>query len=111
MLIVGNQFVQKIVEVMPQWLSNGLSTAGGILPVVGIAILLRFLPTKRFIAYLIIGFLAATYLKVPMLGVALMGLAMAIIFYHQSGNSSHNQGNNQENKPKETENELGEYEN
>ncbi|WP_056970809.1 PTS mannose/fructose/sorbose/N-acetylgalactosamine transporter subunit IIC, partial [Liquorilactobacillus vini] len=61
MLIVGNHFVKMIVNSMPEWLTTGLSTAGGILPVVGIAILLRFLPTKRFISYFLIGFVAAAY--------------------------------------------------
>lgn len=106
MLIIGNNTVQTVVNTLPKWLTNGLSAAGGILPVVGIAILLRFLPTKKFIAYLFIGFFAAAYLKVPMLGVAILGFAMAIIYYKQSGTK---------NQPKQptnggNENEIGEYE-
>lgn len=108
MLIVGNQVVQNIVAAMPQWLTKGLSVAGGILPVVGIAILLRFLPTKRFISYLLIGFFAAAYLKVPMLGVALLGVALAFIYYMRSGNDA-NQGTDSDTKEGH-ENELGEYE-
>lgn len=113
MLIVGNSFVQKVVSVLPQWLSKGLAAAGGILPVVGIAILLRFLPTRRFIAYLVIGFVAAAYIKVPMLGVALIGLALAIVYYTQHGSkpstgNSSDSGNN--NNKGGTENASGEYE-
>ncbi|KRM54869.1 phosphoenolpyruvate-dependent sugar phosphotransferase system EIIC [Lacticaseibacillus sharpeae JCM 1186 = DSM 20505] len=108
MLIVGNNVVQSIVAAMPQWLTKGLSVAGGILPVVGIAILLRFLPTKRFISYLIIGFFAAAYLKVPMLGVALLGLAMAVIYYTRSGNTTG--GSDDSNDKEGHENEIGEYE-
>ncbi len=69
------------MRIVPTWLTDGLKVAGGILPVVGIAILLRYLPTKKFISYLIIGFLAAAYLKMPMLGVALLGAALAILNY------------------------------
>ncbi|CAJ1188670.1 N-acetylgalactosamine permease IIC component 1 [Companilactobacillus paralimentarius] len=110
MLIVGNSVVTKIVNAIPVWLSNGLNVAGGILPVVGIAILLRFLPTKKFISYLIIGFIAASYLKVPMLGVALLGLALAIMHYKQ-GNNSNSSNSENTTREEETENELGEYEN
>lgn len=110
MLLVGNNVIQQVVKALPTWLSTGLSTAGGILPVVGIAILLRFLPTKRFIAYLIIGFLAAAYLKVPMLGVALLGLAMAIIFYKQSGNNNQSDGETSQSNTGGHENASGEYE-
>ncbi|KAA9245329.1 PTS sugar transporter subunit IIC [Lactobacillus mulieris] len=81
LLIIGNDVVKTILRVVPVWLTNGLKVSGGILPVVGIAILLRYLPTKKFISYLIIGFLAAAYLKMPMLGVALLGAALAILNY------------------------------
>ena len=108
MLILGNHVVNLIVQKMPQWLTNGLSVAGGILPVVGIAILLRYLPAKKFVAYLIIGFIAASYLKIPMLGVALLGTALAIIYYKKgSDHEDHNQGNTTKEVYR---NELGEYE-
>lgn len=81
LLVIGNDVVKTILRVVPVWLTNGLKVSGGILPVVGIAILLRYLPTKKFISYLIIGFLAAAYLKMPMLGVALLGAALAILNY------------------------------
>ncbi|KAA9367040.1 PTS sugar transporter subunit IIC [Lactobacillus mulieris] len=81
LLVIGNDIVKTILRVVPVWLTNGLKVSGGILPVVGIAILLRYLPTKKFISYLIIGFLAAAYLKMPMLGVALLGAALAILNY------------------------------
>jgi PTS system mannose-specific IIC component len=82
--IFGSTICGTILNYLPTWLMNGLKTSGGILPVVGIAILLKFLPTKRYIAYLIVGFVAAAYLKVPMVGVALVGLALAFIEYQKS---------------------------
>jgi PTS system mannose-specific IIC component len=79
--IFGSTIVSSIVNYFPDWLMGGLKTAGGILPVVGIAILLRFLPTKKYIAYLLIGFVLASYLKVSMVGVSIIGLALAMIEY------------------------------
>ncbi|HFK7043575.1 TPA: PTS mannose/fructose/sorbose/N-acetylgalactosamine transporter subunit IIC [Listeria monocytogenes] len=84
MLTFGQSVVDFILNEIPEWLMGGLRVAGGILPVVGIAILLRYLPTNNFVAYLIIGFVAAAYLKVPMLGVALIGVALAIIYFKQN---------------------------
>ena len=63
---------------------NGLKTAGGLLPALGIAILLRYMPLKTYWMYAIAGFVAATYLKVPMLGVALVGLVAAGVAYARS---------------------------
>lgn len=81
--IFGSTIVSSIVNYFPMWLMGGLKTAGGILPVVGIAILLRFLPTKRYIAYLLIGFVLASYLKISMVGISIIGLALAIIEYNK----------------------------
>ncbi|MBC2317801.1 PTS sugar transporter subunit IIC [Listeria booriae] len=88
MITFGKGAVDWILNYAPEWLMGGLKVAGGILPVVGIAILLRYLPTNKFIAYLIIGFVASAYLKVPMLGVALIGIALAIIYFKQNLNKN-----------------------
>ena len=61
-----------------------MSVAGGLLPAVGIAILLRYLPVKKYISYLLIGFFAAAYLAVPMFGIAILGAAMAVISFQQN---------------------------
>ena len=62
MLIFGKDIVNTLVENIPEWLTGGLSVAGGLLPAVGIAILLRYLPVKKYISFLLIGFFAAAYL-------------------------------------------------
>ncbi len=84
-LILGSKVVTSFVSYFPVWLSSGLKVAGGLLPAVGIAILLRYLPTKKYIPYLLMGFVLAAYLGVPMLGVAICGLALALLFYRQGG--------------------------
>lgn len=60
---------------------DGLKTAGGVLPVVGIGILLHYLPTKQYIPYLLLGFFLAAYLQVPMLGISIVGVIAAMIVF------------------------------
>ena len=84
-LILGSKVVTSFVSYFPVWLSSGLKVAGGLLPAVGIALLLRYLPPKKYIPYLLMGFVLAAYLGVPMLGVAICGLALALLFYRQGG--------------------------
>lgn len=43
MLLAGDAVVTTITDNMPEWLMTGLKTAGGVLPVVGVGILLRYL--------------------------------------------------------------------
>lgn len=88
-LVFGANFIESIVTHMPEWLMSGLQVAGGILPALGIAILLRYLPVKENIPYLIIGFVVAAYLNITVLGAALIGLALAILGYqHFSKNEN-----------------------
>lgn len=80
-IIFGPAFVKSILHVIPAWLTNGLNIAGGMLPVVGVGMLMRYMPTKKYLTYLIIGFVFAAYMKLPILGVALLGLAIAMAVY------------------------------
>lgn len=82
-LFWGEPVVNVILNYMPDWLMGGLKVAGGILPVVGIGILLKYLPTKKYIAQLIIGFVLAAYLKMPILGITLIGFSLAIQDFHK----------------------------
>jgi mannose/fructose/N-acetylgalactosamine-specific phosphotransferase system component IIC len=50
------------------------------LPAVGFAMLLTMMPIRRYWYMPIIGFVLFAYLKVPLLGIALFGLAIAAMF-------------------------------
>lgn len=62
------------------WINKGISTAGGILPALGFAMLLKILPVKQYFAFLLIGFIMFAYLKMPLVGIALAGIALAVIY-------------------------------
>ena len=81
-LVFGSTFVQNVVNNMPIWLMSGLKTAGGLLPALGIAILLRYLPMKANFAFLLVGFFLAAFLKVPVIGAAMVGLAIALVVFN-----------------------------
>lgn len=80
-ITLGKSAVEAILSIMPAWFTGGLAIAGKALPVVGVAVLLHFMPVKKYMEYLLIGFVAAAYLKVPMLGVAIIGGALAYALY------------------------------
>ncbi len=81
MLFLGDAAVTTLTDNMPEWLMTGLKTAGGVLPVVGIAILLRYLPVKQFVPYLLLGFFLAAYLGIPMMGVSIIGVIAAMFVF------------------------------
>lgn len=89
-VIVGPTVVGKVIEYIPEWLTGGLTVAGGLLPALGIGLLLRYLPVKAYFGYLIMGFVGAVYLNMPILGVALLGAAIALILFKKNSAESAN---------------------
>ena len=51
------------------------------LPVVGIGMLMRYMPIKKFLPFVLIGFVLSAYLSVPVLGIAIVGFAAAFWYF------------------------------
>lgn len=81
-LVLGQEVISVAAEAAPQWLINGFNFVGSLLPSVGLAILLRYLPLKRYWMFALLGFFLAAYLGVPVLGVAIVGLIAAALKYY-----------------------------
>ncbi len=80
-LTLGTTAVNFLLNNMPTWFISGLTLAGNMLPAVGIAMLLRFMPLKQYINYFLIGFVISAFLKMPVIGVAIVGFALAFDLY------------------------------
>ncbi len=84
-LLLGSGFAQSFIVFLNNqvpWLVTYLSLLGGALPAVGIAILLlQIAPSARLIVWFLLGWVMVVYLKVPTVGVAVIGALVAIIYY------------------------------
>lgn len=82
-LLFGEAVVTSINALIPAWFMTGLRTAGAILPAMGMAILMRYLPLKKYFPYFIIGFVMLAYgnSMFTVMAAALLGLALAAIHY------------------------------
>lgn len=75
-LAFGGGVVEKVVTILNgdlKWLGDGLSVAGAVLPAVGFAILLRYLPVKKHFPYLILGFTITALLTTVFSNIQLLG--------------------------------------
>ncbi|MBM7835791.1 PTS N-acetylgalactosamine transporter subunit IIC [Clostridium sardiniense] len=82
----GADKAADIVALIPETIIGGLSVAGGIMPAIGFAMLLKIMLKKEYVAFLIVGFLAVTYFNIPILGLALIGLCIALYDYYAKNN-------------------------
>ncbi len=88
-LVLGPSLVESINAIMPVWLSSGLSIAAAMFPAIGFSILLKYLPVKENIQYLIIGFVLVACFSASTIAVALIGLALALIVYQRESKAAH----------------------
>ena len=87
-LAFGGGLVQKVVSILNgdlRWLGDGLSVAGAVLPAVGFAILLRYLPVKKHFPYLILGFTVTALLGTVFTNMQLLGTSVASVVKDFSG--------------------------
>jgi len=71
--------VKAVLAALPDWLTKGLSIAGGLLPAVGFALLLNVILSHKNLGYFMVGFAIMAYLKLPILGAAIIGLGLVLI--------------------------------
>ncbi|HFI0375765.1 TPA: PTS mannose/fructose/sorbose/N-acetylgalactosamine transporter subunit IIC [Streptococcus suis] len=78
-LAFGGEFVDAMVQAIKeyQWIANGLTLAARMLPGLGFAILLHYLPLKRNLHYLAVGFALTAMLTVLYGNVSALGGAVA----------------------------------
>src|SRR5699024_5852661 len=68
----GAEKASAAVETAPQWIIDGFAIAGGIMPAIGFAMLLRIMMKTEYIMFFIVGFILAAYLDLPILGISLI---------------------------------------
>lgn len=73
--------LQHLIGLIPGWLSTGLGVAGNMLPAIGFAMILSVMVKKKYIPFVLIGYLAVAYLHLTVIGVALLGTAIALLEY------------------------------
>ncbi|MDM8203876.1 PTS sugar transporter subunit IIC [Faecalicoccus acidiformans] len=76
-VFLGNTILQDFIDWLPTFITDGLTVASGMIPAVGISMLLTMMLKKNMWMYLVAGFVCAAYLGLPILGVSLVGLVFA----------------------------------
>ena len=72
----GSEFVNQVVASMPQVLTDGLKVASGILPAVGMAMLLKMMNFRKYWAFFALGFVCSVYLGLNVLATSIIALSL-----------------------------------
>ena len=80
---LGVELVDVVLAAMPAWFTGGLSIAGAALPVVGMGLLLNYMPTKKLFGCVMLGFVLSTYFGMGVIPIAIIGGVWAYEVYKQ----------------------------
>ena len=80
----GAEYLEGIMNSLPEFVMNGLTAVGTLLPCLGIAMMLKVVYNKKFVALAIIGYICAAYFGLTIIGTALMGAAFGLIYWNFS---------------------------
>lgn len=79
-LYFGSKGLDSFMKLIPQQFINALSVTGGLIPALGIGMLLSYLWDIKYVPYFVIGFFAVAYLKLDIMFIAILGASCAMIY-------------------------------
>jgi len=77
----GADLVQMVIEVIPQFILDGLSRSSTLLPALGMALLMSFLFDKETAPYLFLGFLLSAFMGLSILGITILAVIIVYVQY------------------------------
>ncbi|KRM56686.1 PTS system mannose-specific transporter subunit IICD [Secundilactobacillus malefermentans DSM 5705 = KCTC 3548] len=95
LVLFGKSWATALIDAIPQNLTTALEVVGGLMPALGIAMLLNYLGKRSLNAFFIIGFFLAVYLKLDIMAIAIFSAAIAFLIFVSQTNHK-----NSEEKPK-----------
>ncbi|HBJ1651117.1 UNVERIFIED_ORG: PTS mannose/fructose/sorbose transporter subunit IIC [Clostridium botulinum] len=79
-LIIGAGPISSLLTSMPAWLTDGLAIGGGMVVAVGYAMVINMMATKEVWPFFAIGFVLATISEITLIGLGVIGVALALIY-------------------------------
>jgi mannose PTS system EIID component len=81
MVMFGSDWAQAMLAAVPESIINALQVVGGIMPALGIAMLLNYLGKKNLIPWFFGGFFLTVYSGLDLTAVSIFSAVIAIILY------------------------------
>ena len=77
-ILFGSDAVSTLMDAIPDVVMNGLTVCGGLLPAVGMAMLMKMLWDKKICMFYFLGFVLSAYMNLPLIAIAVIGVIVAI---------------------------------
>ncbi|WP_236786716.1 PTS mannose/fructose/sorbose transporter subunit IIC [Anaerococcus ihuae] len=91
---VSPKVVTSVLNSMPDWLTHGMEVGGGMVAAVGYAMVINMMSTKETWPFFAIGFAVAAIPQLTLIGLGVVGFALALIYLKLKESSSSNGSSN-----------------
>lgn len=87
--VVNTSGVQNALAAIPEWITKGLAVGGGIIVVVGYAMVINMIRAPGLMIFFFLGFVIAAFAKFNLIAYGILGFAIAYLYiklhpkYHQ----------------------------
>jgi mannose/fructose/sorbose-specific phosphotransferase system IIC component len=81
-MFIGNDVIQHILASVPEVVNGGLKVAGGIVVVVGYAMVINMMEAKHLMPFFFLGFVVAAIAQLKLVALGVIGI-VAAVFYIQ----------------------------
>lgn len=88
-LYFGASSVEALTAAIPGNVMNGIRAAGNLLPALGFGLLLNTLGASHLMPFFFIGFALAAYTGLGVIGIAIIGAAVAFLLQFRSADQTH----------------------
>lgn len=83
-LSIGTDVIQSILKSIPEIITNGLNIAGGIIVVVGYAMVINMMRAGYLMPFFYLGFVTAAFTNFNLVALGIIGIVMAILYIQLS---------------------------
>lgn len=87
-MYIGSQGLEKFLTIVPPSVIQALKVTGGMIPALGIGMLLSYLWKKEYAPYFFIGFVLCAYLGLSTTAIAILGGCVAAVHMYNSRKGS-----------------------
>ena len=80
-VVYGAKFGEWL-QAFPKWIMDAFALAGGLLPALGVGMLLNYLATTKLIPFFFLGFALAKFLNLSTMMITVIGAIIALLIYY-----------------------------
>lgn len=81
LIMSGGSWAKILIDVVPDSVINSLQVVGGIMPALGIAMLLNYLGKKKLIPWFFAGFFITVYSGISLMAISIFSAIIALLLY------------------------------